>query len=188
MASHADDTDRRDFLMIAGSAFAAVGGAMALWPMIDQMNPDASTQALSSVELDLASIKEGGAVTVLWRGKPVFVRYRTAKEIEAARAVKLDELRDNTSENADLPKANAADENRVKKGFEQWLILVGVCTHLGCIPKGQAVVDAKGEFGGYFCPCHGSHYDTSGRIRKGPAPRNLDVPHYELAGTKLKIG
>ena len=174
--------------MVAGNAFAAVGGAMALWPMIDQMNPDASTQALSSVEVDLAPIKEGQAVTVMWRGKPVFVRHRTKKEIELARAVKLADLSDTASRNAMNEKANALDENRVKKGMEQWLVLVGVCTHLGCIPKGQAVVDTKGDYAGYFCPCHGSHYDTAGRIRKGPAPRNLDVPSYEIAGTKLKIG
>ena len=149
-ASHADDTTRRDFLMVGGMAFAAVGAAFALWPMIDQMNPDASTQALSSVEIDLAPIKEGQAITVLWRGSPVFVRYRTAKEIEQARAVNLEELRDDHSRNADKEKANAADENRVKKGLEQWIVLVGVCTHLGCIPKGQAVVDFKGEFGGWF--------------------------------------
>ena len=174
--------------MVAGSAFAAVGGAFALWPMIDQMNPDASTQALSSVELDLASIKEGQAVTVMWRGKPVFVRYRTAKEIEAAQAVKLAELPDQLSRNDMNEKSSAQDQNRVLKGNEKWLVLIGVCTHLGCIPKGQAVVDARGEYGGYFCPCHGSQYDTSGRIRKGPAPFNLEVPTYEIAGTKLKIG
>ena len=174
--------------MIAGSAFAAVGGAFALWPMIDQMNPDASTQALSSVEIDLSPIKEGQAVTVMWRGKPVFVRYRTAKEIEMARAVKLADLPDTASRNDMNEKATADDKNRVLKGSEQWLVLVGVCTHLGCTPKGQAVVDARGEYGGYFCPCHGSQYDTSGRIRKGPAPFNLEVPVYEIAGTKLKIG
>ena len=188
LASHADDSTRRDFLMVAGSAFAAVGGAFALWPMIDQMNPDASTQAMSSVEVDLAPIKEGQAVTVMWRGKPVFVRYRTPKEIEEARAVKLADLPDQASRNAAHEKLNAEDQNRVHKGEDKWLILVGVCTHLGCIPKGQAVVDYKGDYHGYFCPCHGSHYDTSGRIRKGPAPRNLDVPIYEIAGTKLKIG
>jgi ubiquinol-cytochrome c reductase iron-sulfur subunit len=175
-------------LMIAGSAFAVVGGAFALWPMIDQMNPDASTQALSSVEVDLAPIKEGQAVTVMWRGKPVFVRHRTAKEIDQARAVKLADLPDASSRSDMNQKGNANDENRVIKGQEKWLVLVGVCTHLGCIPKGQAVVDTKGDYSGYFCPCHGSHYDTSGRIRKGPAPRNLDVPAYEIAGTKLKIG
>ena len=198
LASHADDTShghghadgdtRRDFLMVAGSAFAAVGGAFALWPMLDQMNPDASTQAMSSVEVDLAPIKEGQAITIMWRGKPVFVRHRTAKEIDLARAVKLADLPDASSRNAANEKLNADDQNRVLKGQDKWLVLVGVCTHLGCIPKGQAVVDTKGDYSGYFCPCHGSHYDTSGRIRKGPAPRNLDVPVYEIAGTKLKIG
>ena len=186
--AHGGGGSRRDFLEVAGYAFAAVGGAFALWPMINQMNPDASTQALASVEIDLTPVKEGQAITVMWRGKPVFIRNRTPKEIEAARAVKLADLPDAQSRNADKEKANAADENRVQKGNEQWLVLVGVCTHLGCIPKGQAVVDTRGDYGGYFCPCHGSHYDTAGRIRKGPAPRNLDVPHYEFAGTKLKIG
>ena len=194
MASHANDgsdgTTRRDFLVVAGNAFAAVGGAMVLWPLIQQMNPDASTQALASVEVDLTPIKEGQAVTVMWRGKPVFVRHRTKKEIEAARAVKLSDLPDPVARNAALsPSAPGTDADRVKKGKEQWLVLVGVCTHLGCIPKGQAVVDAKGDYGGWFCPCHGSHYDTSGRIRKGPAPRNLDVPQFTfLSDTKIKIG
>jgi ubiquinol-cytochrome c reductase iron-sulfur subunit len=188
LASHTEDTTRRDFLQVSGYAFAAVGGAFALWPMIDQMNPDASTQALSSVEVDLAPIKEGQAITVMWRGKPVFVRNRSAKEIELARAVKLTDLKDPVSRNDMNQKADASDENRVLKGMDRWLILVGVCTHLGCIPKGQNVVDAKGDYSGYFCPCHGSHYDTAGRIRKGPAPQNLEVPKYEIAGTKLKIG
>jgi ubiquinol-cytochrome c reductase iron-sulfur subunit len=185
-----DDATRRDFLIVAGNAFAAVGGAMVLWPLVQQMNPDASTQALASVELDLAPIKEGQAVTVMWRGKPVFVRHRTAKEIEAAKGVPLNDLPDRVARNAGLPaSAPATDADRVKKGKEQWLVLVGVCTHLGCIPKGQTVVDAKGDYGGWFCPCHGSHYDTSGRIRKGPAPRNLDVPQYTfLSDTKIKIG
>ena len=188
MASLADETTRRDMLLIAGSAFAAVGGAFALWPMIDQMNPDASTKALSSVELDLAPIKQGQAVTVMWRGKPVFVRHRTPEEIKKAQDVKLSDLIDDRSRNDMNEKASADDKNRVLKGEEKWLVLVGVCTHLGCIPKGQAVVDARGDYGGYFCPCHGSQYDTSGRVRKGPAPANLEVPVYEIAGTKLKIG
>jgi ubiquinol-cytochrome c reductase iron-sulfur subunit len=180
LSSHEDNNSRRDFLAIAGPAFAAVGGALALWPFISQMNPDAGALALSSTEVDLAPIKEGQAVTVQWRGKPVFVRHRTKKEIEEAKAVALRSLPD--------PQLDAA---RVKKGSEQWLVLVGVCTHLGCIPKGQAAGDVKGDYQGWFCPCHGSHYDSSGRIRKGPAPRNLEVPTYSFlddAKTKIKIG
>ena len=183
MSSHAnevDEADRRDFLVVAGNAFAAVGAASLLWPFVQQMNPDASAKALASTEIDLAPVKEGQAITVLWRGKPVFIRNRTAAEIEAARKVELDKLPGGT---------DAADEKRVKKGHENWLVLVGICTHLGCIPKGQSMGDAKGDFGGWFCPCHGSHYDTSGRIRLGPAPRNLDVPPYEfVSDTKIKIG
>ena len=183
MASHTneiDEADRRDFLVLAGNAFAAVGAASLLWPFVQQMNPDASAKALSSTEIDLAPVKEGQAITVLWRGKPVFIRNRTAAEIEAARKVELDKLSGGS---------DAADEKRVKKGHENWLVLVGICTHLGCIPKGQSMGDARGDFGGWFCPCHGSHYDTSGRIRQGPAPRNLEVPPYEfVSGTKIKIG
>ena len=183
MASHTnevDEADRRDFLVVAGNAFAAVGAASLLWPFVQQMNPDASAKALASTEIDLAPVKEGQAITVLWRGKPVFIRNRTATEIESARKVEFDKL---------AGGADAADEKRVKKGHENWLVLVGICTHLGCIPKGQSMGDARGDFGGWFCPCHGSHYDTSGRIRQGPAPRNLDVPPYEfVTDTKIKIG
>jgi ubiquinol-cytochrome c reductase iron-sulfur subunit len=191
LASHtAEGPNRRDFLVIAAQAFAGVGVAMAMWPFIQQMNPDASTQALASTEVDLAPVKEGQAITVLWRGKPVFVRNRTKEEVEKAREVKLAELADASARNEALPeRAPATDINRTKKGHENWLVLVGICTHLGCIPKGQSMSDAKGEYGGWFCPCHGSHYDTSGRIRKGPAPRNLDVPPYEfVSDTKIKIG
>ena len=181
---------RRDFITTAALGWAAVGGAISLWPFIQQMNPDASTQALSTLEVDLAPIKEGQAVTVLWQGKPVFIRYRNATEIEEAKAVKTVDLKDESARNADLPdRAAASDANRVKKDHEQWLVLLGICTHLGCIPKGQSLGDARGEFGGYFCPCHGSQYDTSGRIRKGPAPENLAVPPYAfLSPTKIKIG
>lgn len=190
MATHAEDPNRRDFLTLAGGAFAAVGGAMALWPFVHQMNPDASTQALASVEIDLAPVKEGQAITVMWRGKPVFIRNRTKAEIEQAANVPLIELKDDVARNEMLPdKAPATDINRVKKGHENWLIMVGICTHLGCVPKGQSLTDTKGDFGGWFCPCHGSHYDISGRVRKGPAPRNLDVPPYEfVSDSKIKIG
>ena len=181
---------RRDFITTAALGWAGVGAAISLWPFIQQMNPDASTQALSSTEVDLAPIKEGQAITVLWRGKPVFIRNRTKDEIAKAKETPLASLTDKTAENAALPeRATADDVNRVKKGKENWLVLVGICTHLGCIPKGQSLADQRGDFGGYFCPCHGSHYDTSGRIRKGPAPRNLEVPPYEfVSDTKIKIG
>jgi ubiquinol-cytochrome c reductase iron-sulfur subunit len=189
LAAHAEDADRRDFLTIAGGVFAAVGGALSLWPFIHQMNPDAGALALASIEVDLSPIKEGQAITVLWRGKPVFIRNRTKKEIDEAKAVPLRELVDRNAENDALPSASAEDANRVKQGHENWLVLVGICTHLGCIPKGQSLGDSRGDFGGWFCPCHGSHYDTAGRIRKGPAPRNLEVPVYEfLSDTKVRIG
>jgi ubiquinol-cytochrome c reductase iron-sulfur subunit len=186
----AAEPNRRDFLTLAGGAFAAVGGAMVVWPFIHQMNPDAGAQALASIEVDLKPIKEGQAVTVMWRGKPVFIRNRTKDEITSATKVALADLSDASARNMAMSdKAVAVDENRVKKGKENWLVLVGVCTHLGCIPKGQSIADAKGDFGGWFCPCHGSHYDMSGRIRKGPAPKNLDVPPYEfVTDTKIKIG
>jgi ubiquinol-cytochrome c reductase iron-sulfur subunit len=191
VASHAEDEPtRRDFLVIAGNAFAAVGAAAALWPFVAQMNPDASTQALASTELDLEPIKEGQAITAMWRGKPVFIRNRTKEEIAKAEEVKGDQVPDNSARNDLLPEDTPADDiNRVKEGKTNWLVLVGICTHLGCIPKGQSMGDEKGEFGGWFCPCHGSHYDTSGRIRKGPAPRNLEVPPYAfISDTKIKIG
>lgn len=176
MATTNDEPTRRDFLTLAGPAFLAVGGAAALWPFIAQMNPDKGALALASVEVDVTPVQQGQAITVMWRGKPVFIRNRTAKEVEEARAAKI----------ADLPDPQT-DAQRVKK--ENWLVLVGVCTHLGCIPKGQSISDVKGDYGGWFCPCHGSHYDTSGRIRKGPAPRNLEVPPYEFtADTKIRIG
>jgi ubiquinol-cytochrome c reductase iron-sulfur subunit len=186
----ADGPTRRDFIVVAAQAFAGVGAAIALWPFVAQMNPDASTQALASTEVDLAPVKEGQAITVLWRGKPVFVRNRTPEEVKAALAVNVADLRDGSARNDALPeRAPATDPNRTKKGHENWMIVVGICTHLGCIPKGQAMTDARGDYGGWFCPCHGSHYDTAGRIRKGPAPRNLEVPTYEfMTDTRVKIG
>jgi len=178
MAGEADGATRRDFLTLAGPAFLAVGGAVTLWPFVDQMNPDAGAVALASIEVDLAPIAEGQSITVMWRGKPVFIRNRTAAEVEQARNVALEDLPD--------PQT---DQERTKEGHENWLVNVGICTHLGCIPKGQTLGDAKGKYDGWFCPCHGSHYDTAGRIRLGPAPRNLDVPPYEfLSDTKIKIG
>jgi ubiquinol-cytochrome c reductase iron-sulfur subunit len=186
----ADEPNRRDFIVVAAQAFAGVGAALALWPFISQMNPDASTQALASIEVDLSPLKEGQAITVSWRGKPVFIRYRTPEEIKKAVEVKLADLSDPLARNDAKPeKTPATDANRTIKGREQWLVMVGICTHLGCIPKGQSLSDSKGDYGGWFCPCHGSHYDTSGRIRKGPAPRNLEVPPYEfVSDSKIKIG
>lgn len=181
MSAELEDGNRRDFIVLAGSTFAALGGAAVLWPFVHQMNPDAGALALASIEVDLTPVKPGQAITVMWRGKPVFIRNRTPEEIAEAQKVALTALPDR--------KGAALDADRVKKGQENWLVLVGVCTHLGCIPKGQALGDSKGEYNGWFCPCHGSHYDTSGRIRKGPAPRNMDVPEFAfLTDTKIKIG
>ena len=168
-----DDPNRRDFIHIAAVAAAAAGGAAVLWPFIDQMNPSADTLALASVEFDLSKVLEGQQVTIKWRGKPLFIRNRTPKEV--AEAVKDD---------AAPMKDPAKDADRVKAGKAQWLVLIGNCTHLGCVPT-----FGGGEYGGWFCPCHGSVYDTSGRIRKGPAPLNLVVPEYSfLSDTKVKIG
>ncbi len=177
---------RRDFLYIATGMAGVVGAGAVAWPFIDQMRPDASTRALSSVEVDVAALEPGMSLTVKWRGKPVFVRNRTEQEIEAARAVKLDELKDPVARNANIAgDAPANDIDRsAGEGKENWLVMVGVCTHLGCIPLGQ-----QGDFGGWFCPCHGSHYDTAGRIRKGPAPENMTVPVFEfISDTKIRIG
>ena len=164
-------TTRRDFLFLATGAVAAVGAANIVWPLIDQMNPAASVKALASIEVDITTVDAGQSIVVTWRGKPVFIRHRTAKEIGEARQVALDDLPD--------PQTDA---ERVRR--PEWLIMVGVCTHLGCVPLGQA-----GAFDGWFCPCHGSHYDTSGRIRRGPAPNNLAIPPYEfLSDNRVKIG
>ena len=165
---------RRDFIVLAASAMGVVGAASVAWPFISSMNPAADTLALSSTELDLTPIAEGQAITIKWRGKPVFIRHRTADEIKEAQSVAMGDLID--------PQADA---DRVKQGKEQWLVMVGVCTHLGCVPLGNR----SGDYHGWFCPCHGSHYDTSGRIRKGPAPANLVVPPYEfLNDNRIKIG
>ena len=170
------DESKRDFLIVSTYAMAGIGAASFAWPLIDQMNPAADTLALASTEIDLSSMEEGQAITVQWRGKPVFVRHRTAEESKKARAVSLEEMRD--------PEL---DEQRVIN--EKYIVLVGVCTHLGCVPLGQKSGDVKGQYGGWFCPCHGSHYDHSGRIRKGPAPTNLEVPNYKfLSDSIIKIG
>jgi ubiquinol-cytochrome c reductase iron-sulfur subunit len=179
------DTNRRDFLYIATGAVGAVGAALAAWPFISQMNPDASVLALASIEIDLAPIAEGQSVTVKWRGNPVFIRHRTPQEIDAAKAVNVAELPDPLARNDNVLEGSpATDVNRVVGGKENFLVMMGVCTHLGCVPLGQ-----QGDFGGWFCPCHGSHYDTAGRIRKGPAPQNLHVPAYAyISDTKIRIG
>ncbi|MGE0517176.1 MAG: ubiquinol-cytochrome c reductase iron-sulfur subunit [Hyphomicrobiaceae bacterium] len=190
LASEVENPNRRDFLMVAATSWAAVGAAATLWPLVQQMNPDASTQALASVEVDLSPVKEGQAITVMWRGKPIFIRYRTKAEIEAAEKTPMADLKDTLARNDNLPDSAAAtDRNRVKKDHDNWLVMVGICTHLGCIPKGQSLADSKGDYGGWFCPCHGSHYDTAGRIRKGPAPQNLEVPPYQfVSDAKIRIG
>lgn len=167
---------RRDFLILAAGAMGAIGAIGVVWPLIETMNPSADVLALSATEVDISAIEVGQSITVKWRGRPVFIRHRTQEEIDAARAVPLEDLSDAES-----------DEARVRKA--EWLILVGVCTHLGCIPLGNKLGDPRGDFGGWFCPCHGSHYDTSGRIRQGPAPDNLAVPEYEfLDDTLVRIG
>ena len=179
------DIGRRDFLLIATGAMAVVGTAFAAWPFVAQMNPDASALALASIEVDLAGIEPGQSITAMWRGKPVFIRNRTEAEMQAARGVPLDDLKDPLARNTNLPEdAPATDENRAMADREQWLVQVGVCTHLGCVPLGQ-----QGDFGGWFCPCHGSHYDTAGRIRKGPAPENLLIPPLAfVSDTQIRIG
>ena len=179
------DPSKRDFLYIATSTAGAVGLASFVWPLVDQMNPDASTLALASIEVDVSSIEPGQAITVKWRGKPVFIRNRTDKEVEEAQKVQLSELKDASARNRNIDTGDASDVNRsAGKDKENWIIMIGSCTHLGCVPVGLA-----GDFGGWFCPCHGSHYDTAGRIRKGPAPENLAIPKYEfLSDTKIKIG
>ena len=173
---HGEEVARRDFLYVAVGTAGVVGAIASLWPLVHSMNPSADVRALSSTEVDLGPVEEGQGITIVWRGKPVFVRRRTAAEIEAAQGADIGDLRD--------PQT---DSERVQK--PEWLVMVGVCTHLGCIPLGQKGTEPKGEFGGWFCPCHGSHYDTSGRIRKGPAPLNLEVPDYEfLDETTIRIG
>jgi ubiquinol-cytochrome c reductase iron-sulfur subunit len=191
MATKMDEpVNRRDFIHVAAAGFVGVGATLAMWPLIDSKNPDASAKSLASIEVDVSPVKEGQAITVMWQKKPVFIRNRTAAEIEAAKKEPLANLKDKQARvlkaSGDLP---ATDENRTQKGHENWLVAIGICTHLGCIPKGQKPGDDRGEFGGWFCPCHGSAYDTSGRIRKGPAPRNLDIPPYTfVTDTKIKIG
>ena len=181
---------RRDFIFLATGAFAAVGAASIAWPIVDQMNPDATALALSKIEVDISQLERGQAITVKWRGKPVFIRRRTEEEIQMASRVDIDSLPDNNARNYNLsPDSSASDENRSLDENGEWLVMVGVCTHLGCVPKGQSLGDSKGDFGGWYCPCHGSHYDTAGRIRKGPAAKNLDIPAAEFINQNvIRIG
>lgn len=184
--SHAEDHEgtRRDFLYYATAGAGAVTAGAAVWPLVNQMNPSADVKALASIRVDTSGIQPGTQLTVKWLGKPVFIRRRTAEEIESARAVPLEDLTiDAASQNANKPGTDAADENRAMDETGEWLVMIGVCTHLGCVPLGDA-----GDFGGWFCPCHGSHYDTSGRIRKGPAPENLPVPVARFEGSELVLG
>ena len=186
--SHAEDHEgtRRDFLYYATAGAGAVTTGAAVWPLVNQMNPSADVRALSTIRVDVSGIVEGTQLTVKWLGKPVFIRRRTAEEIEEARAVELGDLMDGSARNANLDEgADAADENRSMDENGEWLVMMGVCTHLGCVPLG----DGAGDYHGWFCPCHGSHYDTSGRIRKGPAPENLPVPPAEFVDeTTILLG
>lgn len=168
-----DNKSKRDFITTAAGGVAAVGAACSIWPFIDSLNPSADVLALASIEVDISNVSPGQTMVVKWRGKPIFIKNRTEEEIKEAREVDLKKLPD--------PEL---DEERVKEGKDQWLITVGICTHLGCVP-----IDGRGDYDGWFCPCHGSHYDTSGRIRRGPAPTNLAIPPYEfVSDTRIRIG
>ena len=186
--SHADEHagTRRDFLYYATAGAGAIAAGAAIWPLANQMNPSADVQALSSIFVDISGVEQGTQLTVKYLGKPVFIRRRTEAEIEAGRAVPVADLAiDRASQNPNKPDTDAADVNRTMDDAGEWLVMIGVCTHLGCVPIG----DGAGEFGGWFCPCHGSHYDTAGRIRKGPAPQNLHIPVAEFTDeSTLKLG
>jgi len=172
----APEQGRRDFIVVATYAMAGLGAAAVTWPLIDQLNPAADTLALANIEVDVSKIALGQSITVKWRGKPVFIRHRTADEIARANATDMSDLRD-------------PETDKVRAEKPELLVLVGVCTHLGCVPLGQKSGEVRGEYDGWFCPCHGSHYDTSGRIRKGPAPTNLEVPPYAfLSDSVIRIG
>jgi ubiquinol-cytochrome c reductase iron-sulfur subunit len=173
-----DGVRRRDFINIAAVSFTAVGAAATLYPLVNQMNPSADVLALASIEVDVSQIQPGQAIKTVFRKQPLFIRHLTPAEIQAANAVSMGELRD--------PQSLA---DRTQPGKARYLVTMGVCTHLGCVPLGAAEGENKGQYGGYFCPCHGSHYDTAGRIRKGPAPKNLEVPEYKFASdTVITVG
>ena len=185
--SHAEDHEgtRRDFLYYATAGAGAITAGAAVWPLVNQMNPSADVKALSSIRVDISEIEPGTQLTVKWLGKPVFIRRRTEDEISEARGVAMGDLIDLSARNNNAPELDAADENRALDETGEWLVMMGVCTHLGCVPLG----DGAGDFHGWFCPCHGSHYDTSGRIRKGPAPENLPVPVAAFVDdTIIKLG
>lgn len=185
-ATDTSEPNRRDFLYVATGMAGVVGAGALAWPFIDQMRPDASTLALATVEVDVSSLQPGMSLTAKWRGKPIFIRNRTPEEIKAADSVPMADLKDPVARNANIAAdAPATDVDRsAGQGKENWIVMVGSCTHLGCVPLGQA-----GEFGGWFCPCHGSHYDTAGRIRKGPAPENLHIPTFQfISDTTIRIG
>lgn len=170
------DESKRDFLYLSTAALAVVGAGYAIWPVINSMNPAADTLALATIDVDISAVEVGQAITVTWRGKPVFIRHRTEEEIAAAQAADMD----------DLPDPQTDEERTI---VPQWLVMVGICTHLGCVPLGQQEGDEKGDYAGWFCPCHGSHYDTAGRIRRGPAPSNLEVPEYVfLDDANIRLG
>ena len=170
------DEEKRDFLFVTTAGLAIAGGAVTAVSLVNTMNPAKDVLALSTTEVDLSPVEEGQSLTVMWRGKPIFIRHRSQEEINSASNVSIENL-----------KHKATDDSRVEN--PKWLVVVGVCTHLGCVPLGQKIGDSKGEFGGWFCPCHGSHYDTSGRIRKGPAPWNMEIPKYEFVNAStIKIG
>ena len=172
------DPSKRDFLKLLLGSAAVIGAGSLVWPFIDSMNPAQDILALSSIDVDLTPIAEGQAITVVWRGKPIFVRSRTADEIKTAEDTPLHDMID--------PEADSA---RVKAGHEKYLVVIGICTHLGCVPLGNKSTDPRGDYGGWFCPCHGSQYDVSGRVRHGPAPANLPVPAYAFTtDSKIKIG
>ena len=187
-ATTSDAGTRRDFIYVASGAVAAVGAAAAAWPFIDQMNPSTAALALATVEIDISAIQPGQQIIYKWRGHPLFVRRRTPAEIAASNAVDVNSLPDPLANNDALPSsAPASDANRAIK--PEWLILIGVCTHLGCTPTVSTPQIPEGDYGGWLCHCHGSQYDTAGRIRKGPAPRNLEVPPYAfLSNTRVKVG
>ena len=175
---HPGDVTKRDFLKLVTGSAAAIGAGAIAWSFLDYMNPSADVLALSAVDVDLAPIAVGSGITLLWQGKPIFVRHRTPQEIKEAEDVKL----------ADLIEPQA-DAERVKAGHAEWIVVIGICTHLGCVPLGNKPTDPRGDWGGWFCPCHGSQYDTSGRVRHGPAPANLGLPPYKFdSNSKIKIG
>ncbi len=185
--SHAEDHEgtRRDFLYYATAGAGAVTAGAAVWPLVHQMNPSADVQALSSIRVDVSAVEPGTQISVKFLGKPVFIRRRTQEEIDEARAVELSDLPDADARNENLGSAPAEDANRALDEAGEWLVMQGVCTHLGCVPLG----DGAGDFNGWFCPCHGSHYDTSGRIRRGPAPENLPIPTAEFVDeTTIQLG